>query len=107
MQEHYTAQKIKSYIKDFFSKCDQIRSFLRIWSGLLKKSLTENFIICAVICINTSVVKIKFNFSMILQLRNSWGKASDNYWDMWDRNYWMRTLKTMQSYVLNINGYCL
>ena len=26
---------------DFFSKCDQISSFLRIWSHLLKKSLTE------------------------------------------------------------------
>ena len=34
--------------KDFFSKCDQIRSFLRIWSRLLKKSLMENFIFCAV-----------------------------------------------------------
>ena len=31
-------------IKDFFSKYDQIRSFLRIWSHLLKKSLMENFI---------------------------------------------------------------
>ena len=44
----YTAQKMKFSIKDFFSKCDQIRSLLRIWSHLLKKSLTENFIICAV-----------------------------------------------------------
>ena len=35
-------------IKDFFSKCDQIRSFLRIWLHLLKKSLTKNFIFCAV-----------------------------------------------------------
>ena len=26
----YTAQKMKFSIKDFFSKCDQIRSFLRI-----------------------------------------------------------------------------
>ena len=33
----------KSSIKDFFSKCDQIRSFLGIWSYLLKKSLMENF----------------------------------------------------------------
>ena len=30
--------------KDFFSKCDQIRSFLQIWSHLLKKSVMENFI---------------------------------------------------------------
>ena len=43
-----TAQKIKFFIKDFFSKCDQIRSFLRIWSHFPKKSLVENFIFCAV-----------------------------------------------------------
>ena len=30
-----------------FSKCDQNRSFLRIWSHLLKKSFMENFF-CAV-----------------------------------------------------------
>ena len=40
----YTAQKIKFSVKDFLSKCDQIRSFLRIWLHLLKKSLMENFI---------------------------------------------------------------
>ena len=39
-----TAQKLKFSIKDNFSKCDQIRSFLRIWSYLLKKSVIENFI---------------------------------------------------------------
>ena len=36
-------------VKDFFSKCDQIRIFLRVWSHLLKKSLMENFIFCAVL----------------------------------------------------------
>ena len=36
-----TAQKMKFSIKDFFNKCDQIRSFLRIWSHSLKKSLME------------------------------------------------------------------
>ena len=41
---YYTAQKMKFSIKDFFSKCDQIRSFLGIWSNLLKKSLMENLI---------------------------------------------------------------
>ena len=44
----YTAQKMKFSIKDFFSKCDQIHSFLWIWSHLLKKSIMENFIFCAV-----------------------------------------------------------
>ena len=39
---------MKFSIKDFFSKCDQIRSKLRIWSHLLKKSLMVNFIFCAV-----------------------------------------------------------
>ena len=34
--------------KYFFSKFDQIRSFLRIWSHLLKKSFAENFIFSAV-----------------------------------------------------------
>ena len=38
---------MKFSIKDFLSKFDQIRSFLRIWSILLKKSLMENFIFCA------------------------------------------------------------
>ena len=37
---------MKFSIKDFFSKCDQMRRFLRIWSHLLKKSLMEN-IFCA------------------------------------------------------------
>ena len=35
--------KMKFSIKDFFSKC-----YLRIWSHLLKKSLMEIFIFCAV-----------------------------------------------------------
>ena len=37
---------MKFFIKDVFSKYDQIRRKLRIWSDLLKKSLTENFILC-------------------------------------------------------------
>ena len=38
-------KKMKFSIKYFFSKCDQIRSFLRIWSHLLKKSLMGIFIL--------------------------------------------------------------
>ena len=44
-----TAKEIKFSIKDFFSKFDQIRRKLQIWSHLLKKSLMENFIFCAVL----------------------------------------------------------
>ena len=43
-----TAQKMTFSVKDFFSKCDQIRMKLRIWLHLLKKSLMENVIFCAV-----------------------------------------------------------
>ena len=41
-------KKMKFPIKGFFSKYDQIRSFLRIRSHFLKKSLMDNFIFCAV-----------------------------------------------------------
>ena len=39
---------MKFSIKDFFSNCNQIRRKLRIWSHLPKKSLMENFTLCAV-----------------------------------------------------------
>ena len=79
----YTAQKIKISIKDLFSKCDQICSFLRIWSHILKKSLMENFIFCAVLnhfkgekprwnqkcCVCTSVYCKTFKCT---QTRNNW-----------------------------------
>ena len=60
----HTAQKMKFSIKDLFRKCDQIRSFLgsflRIWSHLLKKSLMENFIFCAVL-----IIVNWFTFSLV------------------------------------------
>ena len=37
--EVLTLHKMEFSIWDFFSKCDQIRIFLRIWSHLLKKIL--------------------------------------------------------------------
>ena len=51
-------------IKDFFSKCDQIRSFLRIWSHLLKKLLMENFTFCAVM--DSCVSKLQFFFQFFI-----------------------------------------
>ena len=68
-----TAQKMTFSIKDFFSKCDQICSFLRIWSHLLKKSLMENSIFCAVLLLHniaTADTKIDFNFE---------GKGANNF----------------------------
>ena len=55
----YTVPKMKFSIKKFFSKYDRIRSFLRIWSHLLKKSLMQNFIFCTVI--------FRINFWIFLQ----------------------------------------
>ena len=43
-QDSIIAQKVKFSIKYFFSKYDQILSFLRVWSHLLKKSLMESLI---------------------------------------------------------------
>ena len=45
-----TAQKMKFCIKDFFSKCDQIRKKLQIWLHLLHKFFMKNFNFCAVYC---------------------------------------------------------
>ena len=52
------SQKMKFSIKDFFSKCEQIRSFLRIWSHLQKKSLMENVIFGAVEWTYSKMLKI-------------------------------------------------
>ena len=41
-------KKMTFSIKEFFSKCVQIHRKLQIWSHLLKKSLTKNFIFCTV-----------------------------------------------------------
>ena len=59
LRKFYAVQKIKFSIKDFFSKCDQIRRKLRIWSYLLKKFLMESLIFCVVSC---KIIVLK-NFS--------------------------------------------
>ena len=57
---------MKFYIKDFFSKCNQIQMKLRIWSHLLKNSLMENFTFCAVL-INIFWVFVEIAVRIILQ----------------------------------------
>ena len=73
-------KKMKFSIEDFFSEYDQINSFLRIWSHLLKKSLMENFIFCAVPI--TSYYFQVFWYVMKLELKleilfdkNCWSKS--------------------------------
>ena len=59
-----TAKKMKFSIMDFFSKCDQISSLLRIWSHLLKKYLMENFIFCAVLdLLSVKEIELSNNFA--------------------------------------------
>ena len=65
--ESFTTQKMKFSIKDIFGKCDQINSFLRIWSRLLTKSLMENFIFCAVFGIVKRLMLIKLD-EFVLQV---------------------------------------
>ena len=59
-----TTEKMKFPIKDFFSKCDQIRRKLPIWLHLLKESLTENFIFsgvypAAILPVQSPIVTLK------------------------------------------------
>ena len=56
-----TAQKAIFSIKDSFSKYDQIRRKLKIWSHLLKKPLMENFFFCAVLVTLKSHQLLKLN----------------------------------------------
>ena len=58
-QPQWTHTKKKFSIKDFSSKCDKFRSFLQIWSHLLKKSLMENFIFCEV-SLDVKVVQMDY-----------------------------------------------
>ena len=66
---------MKFSIKDFFSKCDQIHSFLRIWSHLRKKSLMENFIFCAVL---ETVRLTEADFPEKFLLAVKWAKWAQN-----------------------------
>ena len=63
-------QKMKVSIKDFFSKYDQIRRKLRIWSHLLKKILNEKLhFLCSArttnVTINLKKCPINSSISML------------------------------------------
>ena len=75
---NYTAKKIKISIKDSFTKCDQIRNFLRVWSHSLEKSLMENFIFCAVFVMHFFKLKLIFPFQ-IPRLNLKYKKLT--FWD--------------------------
>ena len=62
--------------QDFFSKCDQIRRFLRIWSHLLKKPSMEDFIFCAVTSLKSDVSKLKRRVVTVF-LENLWSEGKN------------------------------
>ena len=62
---------MKFSIKNFFSKCEQIRWKLRIWSHLLKKSLMENLIFCAVMPILLSIFFNDFYYFILFVLAHN------------------------------------
>ena len=68
---------MKFSIEDFFSKRDESRSFLLIWSHLLKKSLMENFISCGGLKTSVNLWFQKFWLENLLFSRNK------------EREYWL------------------
>ena len=55
-------------INNLFSKCEHIRMKLRIYSHLLSKSLTEDFIFCVVSIIGFTNESRKFFLNLIASL---------------------------------------
>ena len=63
------AQKMKFSIKHFFSKCDQIRRKLRIWSHLLKKSLMKSLTNLYFLCSTTKYRKIPKTWNVLMKMQ--------------------------------------
>ena len=63
-------KKMKFSVQDSFNKYEEICSFLRIWSHLLKKSLMKNFSFCAVKMVFTVFQKILFKLDWWKTLSN-------------------------------------
>ena len=68
---------MKFFTEDFFSKCDQIRRKLWIWPHLLKKSLLENFIFCAVIMLNVSLTKSEQSKGVVTSSLQNYAKMNN------------------------------
>ena len=81
------AQKMKFSIKDFFSNCGQIRSFLQIWSPLLKKSLMENFIFYAVNSVIWRLLKQRRKFENFENWKYVIGTKTENCFKAFFRGF--------------------
>ena len=102
----YTAQKMTFSMKNFFSKYDQICSFLRIWSHLLKKSLMEKFIFCSVLLTLSSTLLIFKEYWSLLLPISSWKTLffvryrmnSMTPWILLQLEIWLKSTKGWQKY---------
>ena len=56
---------MKFSIKDFYSKCGQTFIFMRIWPHLLKNSLVENVISCAVYRMNEFATNFSYDYLLL------------------------------------------
>ena len=95
---------MKFSIKDFFCKCDQIRRKLWIWSYLLKKSLMENFIFCAVFILSliSAVDMFGFNFRVIKYGLLKKESTPDMLRFIFPRKHQMIRAKKISSIMINI-----
>ena len=101
----HTAQKMKFSIKDFFKKCDQIRSFLRIFSHLLKKILNRKLtFLCSVFFEKDPwdyIIYLRIQNEIIVMyckmasLTHSWSKFSQTNKIIFI-HFWINTVLLMQ-----------
>ena len=62
----HCSKKMKVFVKDFFINCDQIGSFPRIWSHLLKNFLMEKIhFLCSV----SNAASLSLNFILLRRLK--------------------------------------
>ena len=100
-------------MRDYFRKCNQICRILRIWSHLLKKSLIENFIFCAVVfmptCNNPLPKMTKIVMYRYVTLTRFYQKSSEvcfsHPWVKWRHLYnkWNNTVKVSWT-IINHSG---
>ena len=63
---YYIAQKMKFSVKDFFSKCDQVRSFLWIFSAMLvyhKTLIVYSILVVFISDVLSVFLKLKFQYN--------------------------------------------
>ena len=85
-------KKMKFSLKNFLSKCEQIRRKLWIYSHLLKKSFTESFIFLWTVSLGATehvistlicVLSLYFRFSSCLAIGDEvWSDFEENPWNV-------------------------